>query len=110
MTLKTAENLNRKLKDLYGTCLLPNKDTDISQSFNNSQILYRRADFNLFSINLELDLTKIKQIHYHEVEVASRPRRRSIDALANDEASSSLNLEGSCNFKQHVVANLQKTA
>lgn len=79
---KTCEVLSRKIKDLYTSSLLPSKDADMSQSFNNSQILYRRADFNLFSKNLRLNQQKIKQNHQRETEIfASRPRRKSIDCL-----------------------------
>jgi len=78
----------------------------MSQSFNNSQSLLRRADFNLFSQNMKINSQKINQIHG---EMASRPRRKSVHEIADNEAFSSIFLEGTGNMKQHVVANLQKT-
>ena len=90
--------------------LLPNRDTDLSHSFNNSQVLFRRADFNLFAANLRLDSSKIQSVHEQLTHMATRPRRRSTDGLTNEEGSEQISLNSSGMFKQNVVASLQKTA
>lgn len=109
LTDKKMEKLSRKLKDLYSNLLLPSRDTELSHTFNNSQLLFRRADFNLFAANLRLDSSKIQSVHEQLTSLASKPRRRSFDALAAEEGASVFSPNSTGVFKEHVVANLQKT-
>lgn len=95
--------------------LLPSSNIhETSQSFQNSQLLFRRADFNLFSRQYQYSPTKVQrnkdEAREQELEVlASRPRRKSIDALMPESQLSNAVFDSTHMVKQKVVAHLQST-